>query len=154
MAEKAVASRYLALALFVFGVTGTGLAIGYLTTPGAWYAGLARPWFTPPGWLFGPVWTILYVLIAIAGWRAFTFDAGHSSTAWWCGQMALNFFWSPVFFRMHQMVLALAVILLLLVAIAGFLQATKDRLARLLFLPYAAWVAFAGLLNGAIVRLN
>jgi benzodiazapine receptor len=62
-------SRYVSLILFLLLVVGGGLAIGYFTAPGEWYAGLAKPSFNPPAWLFGPVWTVLYILIAVAGWR-------------------------------------------------------------------------------------
>ncbi len=67
-------NRTLSLMLFLVLVLGGGLVLGFLTTPGEWYAGLSKPAFNPPGWLFGPVWTVLYILIAIAGWRVWQRD--------------------------------------------------------------------------------
>lgn len=149
-------NRYASLILFLVLVLGGGLVLGFLTTPGEWYAGLAKPSFNPPAWLFGPVWTVLYVLIAIAGWRVWQRDrSGWPMNLWW-SQMALNFLWTPVFFGVHQLGLALVVILLMLAAILAFLATAwrLDRVAAWLFVPYAAWVAFASLLNGTIWMLN
>ena len=149
-------NRFGSLILFLVLVIGGGLAIGYLTAPGEWYAGLAKPSFNPPGWVFAPVWTVLYGLIAVAGWRSFVRDrAGWPMRLWWA-QLALNFLWSPVFFAAHRIGLALLVILLLLAAILAFVAASwrRDRIAAWLFAPYAAWVAFASVLNGSIWALN
>lgn len=141
---------------FLVLVIGGGLGIGYMTAPGEWYAGLAKPSFNPPGWIFGPVWTVLYVLIAVAGWRTFERDrAGWPMRLWWT-QLALNFLWSPVFFAAHRIGLALAIVLLMLAVILAFIAAVwrRDRVAACLFAPYAAWVIFASVLNGAIWMLN
>jgi tryptophan-rich sensory protein len=148
--------RSLSLLGFLVLVIGGGLAIGYLTAPGEWYADLAKPSFNPPGWIFGPVWTLLYVLIAVAGWRTFERDRrGWPMRLWWA-QLALNFLWSPVFFAAHRIGLALVVILLMLTVIFGFIVAAwrEDRVAVWLFAPYTAWVAFASMLNAAIFALN
>jgi tryptophan-rich sensory protein len=145
-----------ALILFLLLVVGGGLTIGYLTPPGDWYAHLAKPPFNPPNWLFAPVWTALYVLIAITGWRVWQREV----TGWprwlWRAQLALNFLWSPVFFAAHQIGLALAVILLLLTIILTFIATCwwRDRFAAWLFAPYAVWVAFASMLNASIWMLN
>ncbi len=149
-------NRWIALAGFLVLTVGGGLAIGLLAAPDAWYAGLAKPAFNPPGAVFGPVWTVLYVLIAVAGWQVWQHDrAGRAMKLWWA-QLALNFLWSPVFFGAHRVGLALLVILLLLAAILAFIAAAwrPQRAAAWLFLPYAAWVAFASVLNGAILALN
>ncbi len=145
-----------ALILFLALVVGGGLAIGYLTVPGAWYAQLAKPTFNPPGWIFGPVWTALYVLIAVAGWRVWQRDRGGWPTKLWWAQLGLNFLWSPIFFAAHQIGLALVVILLLLVAILAFIATSwrQDRVAAWLFVPYATWVAFALVLNASLFALN
>jgi translocator protein len=99
---------------------------------------------------------VLYVLIAIAGWRIWRLPrTGGAMTAWWV-QLGFNFLWSPVFFTLQNIGLALAVIVAMLVAIIAFMVLARphDRIAALLFAPYAAWVAFATLLNGAIFLLN
>jgi tryptophan-rich sensory protein len=156
MLKGPLMKKWPALILFLILVVGGGLAIGFLTAPGAWYAGLAKPPFNPPDWLFAPVWTVLYVLIAIAGWRTFERDrSGWSIRIWWV-QLVLNFLWSPVFFTAHQIGIALAVILLLLTAILAFIGSSwrQDSVAAWLFVPYAAWVGFASALNAAILALN
>jgi tryptophan-rich sensory protein len=137
-------------------VVGGGLLIGYLTAPGAWYQQLAKPAYNPPGWVFGPVWTVLYVLIAIAGWRVWLRrPRSLESLSWWL-QLAMNFLWSPVFFAAHKIEVALIVLVLLLVSILVFIVLAwrRDRLPALLFIPYAAWVAFASLLNADLYIMN
>ena len=148
--------RYSTLALFIVLVLGGGTLIGFITLPGAWYAGLAKPPFNPPNWIFGPVWTLLYIMIALAGWRTWQSKPRAPGTTVWFVQLALNFIWSPVFFGAHQIGIALIVIIMLLAAILIFMvmRWPRDRTAALLFAPYAAWVAFATLLNGSIWILN
>jgi tryptophan-rich sensory protein len=148
--------RYLSLALFLLIVLGGGLAIGYATLPGDWYAGLAKPAFNPPNWVFAPVWSLLYICIALAGWRIWRADKSAPLKPLWIGQLILNFLWSPVFFGLRLPGPALVVILALLATILVFIARAwnRDRIAAWLFIPYAAWVAFASLLNAAIVRLN
>lgn len=147
--------KYLSLAAFLLLVVGGGTVIGLSNLPGEWYAGLNKPSFNPPDWVFGPVWTALYVLIATAGWRVWLRRDRTSMALWW-SQLALNFAWSPVFFGMQRIGLALLVIVALLGAIAGFMIAARntDRVSSLLFAPYAAWVAFAAVLNAALAALN
>jgi tryptophan-rich sensory protein len=140
-----------------FFVIGGVLAADYGTPPGEWYAGLVKPSFNPPGWIIGPVWGVLYVLlIAVAGWRTFERNRrGWPMRLWWA-QLALNFLWSPVFFAWHRIGLALAIVLLMLAAILAFIAASwrQDRVAAWLFVPYAAWVAFVSVLNVSIFTLN
>jgi translocator protein len=145
----------LILAAFLVVVIGGGLLIGFVTRPDAWYAGLAKPPFNPPNWIFAPVWTLLYVLIAIAGAR--TFARGLDlAFGLWVAQLALNFAWSPAFFGLHRPGLALAIVAALLAVILAFIvqRWQVDNVSALLFVPYACWVAFATLLNASIVRLN
>lgn len=144
------------LLVFVAAVVGIGWLIGATNLPGEWYAGLAKPDFVPPNWAFPIAWTILYVMIAIAGWRTYRREPGGKAMVAWAAQLALNFAWSPVMFTMHQIGAALVILIGLFVAILAYfaLEMSRDRLAAALFVPYAAWVAFAGVLNAAIWRLN
>jgi tryptophan-rich sensory protein len=145
-----------ALALFIALVVLGGMAIGYVTRPGAWFLALNKPAFNPPGWVFGPVWTALYVMIGAAGWRLWRAHRGSAAMKWWWGQLLLNYLWSPAFFGLHHPALALAVIVALLAAIIATMAAAwpRDRFAALLLAPYLAWVGFATALNAAIVALN
>ena len=144
------------LLLFVSGVVLIGLLIGYTNTPGLWYAQLNKPPFNPPSWIFAPVWTALYILIAIVGWRVWRQSRDNLPMKLWWAQLALNFIWSPIFFSAHRIDIALGVIVLLLITIVVFTIVTwrRDKTASLLFAPYAVWVAFASILNGAIWVLN
>jgi tryptophan-rich sensory protein len=140
---------------FLAAVLGGGVLIGTITRPDDWYATLAKPSFNPPNWVFAPVWTALYLMIAVAGAR--TYERGSSAAfTLWLVQLALNFAWTPLFFGLHRPVAALAVIVALLVAIVAFIAIrwSADRVSALLFVPYAAWVAFATLLNASIAKLN
>jgi tryptophan-rich sensory protein len=142
--------------LFIAIVLGIGLLIGYINLPGEWYRSLVKPPFTPPNWLFGPAWTIIYILVGIAGARTWLGGGISPGMVLWFVQMLLNFIWSPLFFGRQMPATALVVIVALLVAILGFIanRWSADRPAALLFMPYAAWVAFATLLNGSIAYSN
>ncbi len=127
--------------------------------PGAWYAALARPRWTPPNWLFAPVWTALYLAIAVAGWlvwRALPGSRVHVALVPWVAQLILNAAWSWLFFGLHQPGYALLDILLLLAAIVWFVVAAGpvSALAAWLFIPNLLWVGFAAALNTAIWHLN
>jgi benzodiazapine receptor len=146
----------LVLAAFLVVVLGVGALIGTATAPGAWYAALEKPPFNPPNSVFGPVWTVLYVLIAIAGWRTFMAEPTGTGMKLWVGQMLLNWAWSPIWFGLNQTWLAFVVIVAILALIVAFIAErwNRDRLSALLFLPYAAWVGFASILNLSIALLN
>lgn len=140
----------------------TSLLGGLVTRPEipGWYATLARPSFSPPNWVFAPVWTVLFAMMAVAVWRVLSLPRGtpgrRLALAIFYGHLALNLGWSVAFFGLKSPGLALAVI----AALFGGILLTLDRFRRLdgtaawLLVPYAAWVAFAAVLNGAIVRLN
>ncbi|MBX9711014.1 MAG: tryptophan-rich sensory protein [Xanthobacteraceae bacterium] len=149
-------NRYLTLAIFLIVVLGGGIAIGISFPPGAWYAALNKPPFNPPNWIFAPAWTVLYILIAIAGWRTWLHDRSGAAMKVLFAQMTLNFAWSPLFFGAHQMKLALIVITALAIAIAAFIALTRreDRVTAWLFAPYLLWVSFATLLNASLIALN
>ena len=143
-------------ALFLLLVMGGGIAIGIITTPGAWYASLQKPFFNPPNWIFGPVWTALYLMIAFVGWRVWQHEDGAVLKRLWGAQLCLNFLWSPVFFAAQMPGLALGVITCLMLVLLLFVRTTwrQDRLSAMLFVPYGVWVGFASTLNGAIFYLN
>ncbi len=134
-------------------VLAAGLAVGAGFVPGAWYAGLAKPWFTPAPWVFGPVWAVLYLLIGWAGARALRRPGLRGL---WLVQMAVNLIWSPVFFGLQWPAGGLAVIAVLWLAVLAFIVRawTRDRPAAIAFLPYLAWVTLAGAVNAGVVWLN
>jgi translocator protein len=124
-----------------------------------WYTALNKPAWNPPAYLFGPVWTLLYFLIGLAGcfaWMRGGREGRQMALAAWCAQLCANALWTPLFFGLHQMGWALAVLallwLLILFNIALFIR--RSRLAAGLLLPYFLWVSFAGALNAAIWMLN
>ncbi|HTG63516.1 MAG TPA: TspO/MBR family protein [Sphingomicrobium sp.] len=139
-----------------------GTLMGYLSNSGfsnSWYAGLTKPAFQPPAWAFGVVWTILYALMGIA--LAMVLNEPPSqrrSNALWLfgGQLALNFAWSPVFFGMQMIDVALVIILVMLfmaTAAANLFRRIR-KLAGWLLLPYLAWLCLATALNYETGRLN
>lgn len=137
-------------------------AIGAAVTAPAidsWYATLAKPSFNPPNWVFSPVWTILYALMALAVFRISrdgTDKADRVALQFYSLQLALNLLWSVAFFGLQQPGIALIILTILdlfvLLTLLAFGQ--RDRLAGYLLLPYLAWVLFATALNIGIVRLN
>jgi tryptophan-rich sensory protein len=145
------------LALFILAVFSIGSAIGIIFTPGEWYAALQKPVFNPPNWLFGPVWTTLYIMIGIAGWRTMRSDRAGLQTNLWFGQMVFNFLWSPMFFGLHLMWVAAFVALGMLATSAAFALVARrngDVVSALLFVPYLAWISFALLLNVTLAVMN
>ncbi len=147
---------FLALALAAGGV-GVLLQGSALDANG-WYDGLEKPGFTPPDAVFGPVWTLLYLTIGVAGWLLWRSRSAERGTALglWGLQLVLNALWTGAFFGLRSPWLGLAVILALLATIAALVirSAAIDRRVSVLLLPYLAWVGFATALNGAIVYLN
>ncbi len=146
----------LLLPVFLVLVVGIGFLIGMSTPPDAWYSALEKPFFNPPNWVFGPVWSVVYVLIALAGWQVFRKRGWGLEMGLWLLQMGLNFVWSPIWFGLHAPWAAFAVISALWIVIVAFIIRTwrRERLAAVLFLPYVAWVSFALVLNGTIAVLN
>jgi len=142
--------------VFIAIVVTVGALIGINTGPDAWYATLQKPPFNPPNWLFAPVWFTLYVLIGIAGARAYLRNAGGTAMFLWIGQMALNWAWSPSWFTLHLLWPAFAIIAAIFALIVAFIvnNWNKDRVSALLFVPYALWVGFASMLNLSIALLN
>jgi translocator protein len=157
----ATSRRYAALGAFLV-VTFLAAGIGSFATfrsVGTWYPTLEKPAWTPPSALFGPVWSILYVLMAVAAWRVWCKQTGPQATAvlrFYGAQLALNALWSVLFFGMRRPDLALfdiaALWLLLVIGLMRFWRA--DRIAGALWTPYVAWVSFASALNAAVWHLN
>lgn len=145
----------LLLAVLLVATLGGGMLVGVSNPPGDWYANLAKPGFTPPNWLFPVAWTLLYVLVAVAGWLVFRAGPG-AARVLWVLQLAVNFAWSPTVFGAHRIGVGLVVVSALLVLVLAFVAAAweRQRIAAVAFLPYAAWVAYATALNYSIWRLN
>ncbi len=153
--------RFAKASLELFGWLGICFAsamVGAVNVPGDWYAELRKPVWTPPGWLFGPVWTLLYATMAVAAWRIRRSGKPGRRIAiglFLC-QLFLNAAWSGLFFGLRRADLALldcaALWLLILMTVVAFFRI--DRLAGSLLAPYAAWVGFALALNFEIWRLN
>ena len=137
-------------------LVGVAASTGTLVQPGPWYDALAKPAWTPPGWLFGPVWLVLYVMIAVAGWLVWREAGLGLLIGIWGLQLVLNMAWSWIMFGQHQIGLAFADIVAMWLAIAAFIVLAwpVQQTAALLFVPYLAWVSFAAALNFAIWRLN
>lgn len=133
-----------------------GFTTAFLFPPDSWYDGLKKPSWNPPNWLFGPVWTVLYIFIGIAGAKiAQSFLPGGAMGLWWA-QWALNGAWTALFFGAHMLGVALIEILILFAVIVAFIIVVWpiSSTAALLFVPYAAWVGFATILNATIWWLN
>jgi len=137
-------------------------ALGALFTGpavGTWYQEIRKPAFSPPSWVFGPVWTALYAMMAVAVWLVWKKGdaAGRSAALALFGvQLALNAAWSPIFFGLRSFGWALVDIVALWLAIVATLVAflRVSASAGLFLVPYLAWVSFAAVLNFAIWRLN
>ncbi|NNL87020.1 MAG: tryptophan-rich sensory protein [Myxococcales bacterium] len=147
--------RILSFLPFLLGVAGAGW-IGAQFEPGVWYAALQKPALTPPNAIFGPVWTLIYLAIAVAGWRVFRAGAHFGARALWIVQLVLNGLWSYLFFGIHRMGWALVEIagLWLIVVVATAVFWRIEKTAGLLFVPYALWVSFAMYLNAGLWFLN
>jgi translocator protein len=152
------ATAFVVILVICFAAAGLG---SVATTPNipTWYATLAKPSWNPPNWLFGPVWTALYVCMSVAAWlvwRQGGLQQARTPLTLFAVQLALNAGWSWLFFWFHMPGPAFVEILVLLTAIAATTIAFWPRslAAGILMLPYLGWVAFASVLNFEIWRLN
>ncbi len=141
-----------------YGVAGLGAK---LTTPGLpWLATLRKPAFNPPDKVFGPVWTLLYTLMAFSGWLMMDAPATSAQRSLaltiFATQLALNLLWSLLFFYLRRPAWALVDVVLLLITIWSYVAVVwrVNTVAAALFIPYGLWVAFATILNASIWRLN
>ncbi|WP_117193064.1 TspO/MBR family protein [Rhizobium terrae] len=149
-------NKTVVMIIFMVACVALGALSGAGNAPGEWYQSLNKPFFHPPGWIFAPVWTVLYVLIG-AALSATWFDENNMRRLQiFAVQAVLNLLWSPAFFGLHSPVLGLVIIVPLLISIMLFIAVSwpLNRWAAWLFVPYAAWVAFATLLNLSIVLMN
>lgn len=143
------------LVLSIVFCEGAGIIGAIFTTPEikTWYTLINKPSFNPPNWLFGPVWTILFLLMGVALYFAVIKKI---SLRWFLIQLILNVFWSIAFFGLHNPSLALVDIVLMIIIIVltikTFYKVYKP--AGIILLPYLAWVSFAAILNFAVWRLN
>ncbi len=129
------------------------------TSVSSWYRTLAKPSWNPPDWVFGPVWTVLYFLMAVAAWlvwRRVGWPAARVPLVWFAVQLALNVGWSILFFGLRSPGAALAEILLLgsAIAVTTVSFARRSAVAAWLMVAYLAWISFAVVLNAAIWGLN
>ena len=141
--------------VFCFAASGTAVFV----STGGWYAALHKPPWNPPAWIFGPAWSLLYVIMAVAAWLVWR-EGGwkwqRSALIFFLIQWLLNALWTPLFFGMHRSGLAFGEIILLWIVLSVtlrlFWQASK--FAGVLLVPYLAWITFAATLNCAIWRMN
>ena len=148
-------SDYVPLAIF-FLLTAAAAITGGRFMPGPWYQTLRKPSWTPPNWAFPVVWTILYIMIAIAGWKAYQAQGLGILVAVWIAQLVFNAAWSYIMFGRKQIRLALVDAGGMWLSIALFIALawTVSPLAALLFAPYLLWASIAFLLNQRILALN
>jgi translocator protein len=153
--------RWIWLVLWIVGCLAVGGLGGRWTAPQipGWYQTLTKPSFNPPGWIFGPVWTTLYILMAVAAWRVTESPESRLRTlgiALFVFQLALNLAWSWIFFHKHAIGMAAVEVALLWCAIGAttLVFSRVSASAAWLMAPYWAWVTFASILNAAIWRLN
>jgi tryptophan-rich sensory protein len=149
---------FAAILAFCLAASAVGSAAA-ASSVGTWYLALTKPWFNPPNWIFAPVWTALYFMMAIAAWRIWRRDGlagARAAMTLFALQLVLNMVWSIVFFGLRSVGAALVEILVLLLAILATTVVfwRRDRMAGILFIPYAGWAAFATVLNAALWQLN
>lgn len=144
-------------ALFALGTLALGTLSGLSSIRASdEYQDLEAPAWAPPGWVFGPVWTVLYLMVGTAAWMAWRAGASKGTLGLWGAQLAANLAWTPLFFGLGERGWALVdiVILFALVVATIVAFARTEKRAAWLLAPYAAWVAFATMLNAAFWWLN
>ncbi len=155
----------MSLGLSILGLVGSlaitfgAASIASRFTPGRWYAALSKPSWNPPSWVFGPVWGILYILMAVAAWlvwRQNGFAGAAIPLAVYLLQLILNALWSWLFFGLHDLMIAFLEILTLWLAILGTIVLFwgLNLASGILLVPYILWVTFAAVLNFTLWRLN
>lgn len=157
-ANIALKNDWISLLVFLAACFAVAVLGSVATSPEIprWYATLRKPSWTPPNWLFAPVWTALYAMMAIAAWLVWKRAGWSLALTLFSIQLVLNLVWSFIFFKFHSPPLALIDIVLLWAAIAATIVkfAAVSQIAALLLVPYLIWVTFATALNFSIWRLN
>lgn len=160
MSDTPQRPRWVPVLLAALAAILVALMGGLATDIGGWYRALAKPSWQPPDWLFGPAWTLIYALAAMAGvaaWRGATDTAQRSRVLLLFSLNAfLNVFWSLLFFRLQRPDWALFEVVFLWASIVALIVGLRplSRRTTVYLLPYLAWVTFAGVLNWAVVQLN
>lgn len=157
MTNTAATANKLPSLLLFLSLVALVAAFGAQFEPGAWYSQLQKPDWNPPNWVFGPVWTLLYIGIAVAGWLVWRATRRvQPALQLWGMQLIANGLWSWLFFGLHQPGIALVDISLLFCLIVSFIIASRrySVAASWLFVPYAIWVGFAAALNASIWSAN
>lgn len=158
MSEKHQPRAWLGLIAWMALVFSASLTGAFVSTQG-WYEELHKPSWNPPNWIFGPVWTALYIMMAVAAWRVWRLGGWprqRGPLTLFMIQWALNALWTPLFFGLHLLGWAFVEILILWLFIMLSIRAfwRVDRIAGALLIPYVAWVSFAAYLNFTLWRLN
>jgi translocator protein len=137
-------------------ITVAAATTGSKYMPGPWYLELRKPTWTPPSWVFPVVWAILYLLIAVAGWRVWSAAGFSGALAVWVVQLVLNAAWSWIMFGRRNIMLALIDAMAMWITIAAFMVLAWpiDQTAVWMFAPYLLWVTIAAVLNATILHMN
>jgi tryptophan-rich sensory protein len=152
--------KFIVALVVCFGASGLGVLFMVQDSVNTWYAQLQKPGFTPPDWIFGPAWTILYLLMAISVFliwnKGLDYPKVKQSIGLFLIQLALNAAWTPLFFGFHLILPAFIEIIILWLAILATMLAFKriSLHASILLIPYLIWVGFATVLNGSMWYLN
>jgi tryptophan-rich sensory protein len=151
-------TQYLKLAIWIIVFLAISFGIGQVTQGGMqdWYQNLEKPSFNPPNYIFPIVWSILYVMIAVAGWNMWRVGASKPLKIIFSVYMLMNWLWTPIFFGLHQITMGLVwIVALSLVNLIFIIKAWRSvRLSALLMIPLLAWTSFASLLSYFIWALN
>ena len=150
--------RYMQLFLWIVGLLSIGFIIGQVTrySVDGWYNTIERSMLTPPNYVFGIVWSVIYIMIASAGWLLWLQSGNRQLKNLFLTQLILNWAWSPLFFIYHLVNISLLVVALLMM-IVGFIIKKGwylDRIFASLLVPYFLWLSFAFYLNGYIFSYN
>lgn len=157
MPNVSLRAQWPLLLLFVAVVIGIGFFVGLVSAPGPWFDGLAKPdAFIVPDWLSGLVWLLLCFAFAVAGWRLWLQDSASVETRMWLAILIVSWWFSPTFFVARMPWAAFVVIAFLALLMIAFIVRTwhRERLSAWLFVPCAAWVAYAAVITGWIAALN